>query len=83
VERLWYTVKLVLKDGRYKYEFTDFRLQAYPDAYTVVGVAVPAEGAIDFEHQKGTARSLARSARRELMLASTALTSSLLKCVDS
>ena len=78
VQRLWYTVKLVLKDGRYTYEFTDFRLQAYPDPYAVVGAAVPAEAAIDFEHQKGTARSLARSARRQLMLASTALTSSLL-----
>ena len=78
VERLWYTVKLVLKDGRYKYEVTDLHLQAYPDSYAVVGVAVPAEDAIDFEHQKGTARNLARSARRQLALAGTALTSSLL-----
>jgi hypothetical protein len=77
-ERLWYTVKLVLKDGRYKYEFTDFRLQAYSAPYAVVGAAVPAEDAIDFEHRKGTARNLARSARRQLMLAGTALTSSLL-----
>jgi hypothetical protein len=76
-QQLWYTVKLVLKDGRYRYELTDFYLQAYPDAYTVVAVAVPAEGAIDEERQKGTARNLARATRRQLMLASMELTSAL------
>jgi len=78
-ELLWYTVKLVLKDGRYKYEFTDFRFQAYSnsDPYAVAPVAVPAEAAIDIEHQKGTARNLSRATRRELLLAGTALTAAL------
>lgn len=76
-ELLWYTVKLVLKDGRYKYEFTDFRLQAYTDTYAVAAVAVPAEAAIDIEHQKGTARNLARATRREMLVAGTVLTAAL------
>ena len=77
LERLWYTVKIVLKDGRYKYDLTEFRVQEYPTQYLVVGDPIPAEGYIDLNQKKEAARSLARSARRELALAITALTSSL------
>jgi hypothetical protein len=77
-QQLWYTVKLVLKDGRYRYEFTDFYLQAYPDPYAAVpAVAVPAEAAIEIERQRGTARNLARATRREMLVAGTVLTAAL------
>jgi hypothetical protein len=82
--RLWYTVKVVVKEGRYKYELTDLRLQAYPSPptadypYPVVSDPVPVEGYLDLAQHKGTARTLARSARRELALVSSALTASLL-----
>ena len=81
--RLWYTVKVVVKEGRYKYEFTDLRLQAYPAAptyeypYPTVSDPVPVEGYLALAQKKGTERTLARAARRELALASSALTTSL------
>jgi hypothetical protein len=81
--RLWYTVKLVVKDGRYKYDFTDFQLQEYPASptydtpYIVESAPVPVEGYLNLEQKKGTDRRLARAARRELAVASLGLTSAL------
>lgn len=77
-EKLWYTIKIALKEGRYKYNITDFRVQNYPSQYNLnPGEPVAAESYINTDQKKGTLLSVARSARRELALAGTAMTSSI------
>jgi hypothetical protein len=76
--RLWYTVKIALKEGRYKYDITEFRVQSYPSQYNLQPFEpAPAEPYIDLDKKKGTALSVARSARREVTSAGTLLASSI------
>lgn len=76
--KLWYTVKIALKDGRYKYDIHDWRVQNYANAYTPYpGEPVPAEGYISTNQKKGAARRVATSAHRELATVGTLLSASL------
>ena len=77
-QKLWYTVKIALKEGRYKYDITEFRVQPYSSQYTpYLGEPVPAEAYISLDQKKGTALRIARSARREVAAAGTLLVSSI------
>jgi hypothetical protein len=76
--RLWYTVKMTLKDGRYKYEITDFQVQDNPSQYNLNPELVLAEGYIDTYQKKGIRLSIARSARRELAFAGTQLSAAII-----
>jgi hypothetical protein len=42
--KLWYTVKLAVKDGRYKYDISEFRLQEYSSTYNLNPQPYAAEG---------------------------------------
>jgi hypothetical protein len=73
-EKLWYTIKIAIKEGRYKYDITNFRVQNYPSEYNInPGEPVAAEGYIKTD-QKGAMLSIARSARREVAFAGTNMT---------
>jgi len=77
-EKLWYTVKMVLRDGRYKYEISDFRMQGYPSQYNLnPGEPTPAEGYISIDQKKGMTLNLARSAGRAIAQAGNALSTSI------
>lgn len=76
--KLWYTIKIALKDGRYKYDINDLRVQNYANAYTPYpGDPAPAEGYISADQKKGAALSVATSARRELATVGTLLSASI------
>jgi hypothetical protein len=78
-EKLWYTVKIALKDGRYKYDITKFCVQSYPTQYYPnVGEPIAAEGYVSSDQKKGTALTIARSARREIAFAGAALEQSII-----
>ena len=76
--RLWYTVKMALKDGRYKYEITDFQVQENPTQYNLNPNLSPAESCIDTNQKKGIMLSVAKSARRELAFAGTQLSAAII-----
>ena len=77
-QKLWYTVKIALKEGRYKYDITELRVQSYPGSYNAYpGEPVPVEAYINLDQKKGTALRIARSARREVAAAGTLLVSSI------
>jgi hypothetical protein len=76
--KLWYTIKIALKDGRYKYDINDLRVQSYASPYvSYLGEPTPAEGYISADQKKGIALSIANSARRELATAATLLSASI------
>jgi hypothetical protein len=76
--KLWYTIKIALKDGRYKYDITDLRVQNYPSQYNLSpGEPTPAEAYINTDQKKGIPLSIASSARREVAIAGTALSASI------
>lgn len=76
--KLWYTIKIALKDGRYKYDITDLRVQNYASQYNLnPGEPVPAEGYISADQKKGALLSIANSAHREVAAAGTVLSASI------
>lgn len=76
--KLWYTIKIALKDGRYKYDINDLRVQNYANQYTPYpGEPVPAEGYISADQKKGAALSVSNSARREVATFGTLLSASI------
>lgn len=44
--KLWYNLKVYLKDGRYKYEITDLFYENYPNQYYPTATKTPAEEVI-------------------------------------
>jgi hypothetical protein len=78
--KLWYTIKIAFKDGRYKYDINDLRVQNYASPYTPYpGEPAPAEGYISTDQKKGAALSAANSARRELATVGTLLSASIVE----
>jgi hypothetical protein len=76
-ERLWYTIKIAIKEGRYKYDITDFRVQNYPSRYNLnPSEPVAAEGYLKTD-KKGAMQGLVRSTRREVAFAGTNMTTSI------
>jgi hypothetical protein len=76
--KLWYTIKIALKDGRYKYDITDLRVQNYASQYNPYpGEPVPVEDYINPEQKKGSLLSIANSARREVATVGTVLSTSI------
>ena len=67
--KLWYTVKLALKDGRYKYDISDFQVEPFPSQYYLNPSPTPIE-AIIFSNtsNKQTAKSI-HSYQREMSIA--------------
>ncbi|RZJ94736.1 MAG: DUF4468 domain-containing protein [Hymenobacter sp.] len=77
-EKLWYTVKIAVKDGRYKYDVTNFRVQLYPNQSNPnPGEPGPAERSVSTDQKKGVFLSIARSTRREVTVAGNSITNSI------
>ena len=73
--KIWYTVKLSFKDGRYRYSFTDFSFSEYGGANTLG--SYPAEGLVFATRANGNptneARILTRALGQEAYFLRTAL----------
>ncbi len=65
-DKLWYTVKITVKDGRYKYDITDLRL----DSNTSGTGTTPIEAFLFVEHKNKTLRNITLS-RRALIAEAT------------
>lgn len=75
--KLWYTVKLAVKDGRYKYDISSFRTEAEVSKYNLNPTANPVEGTLLMEKTPGVFRGIYRQERRQLNDAAVALVSSI------
>lgn len=73
--KLWYNVKVYLKDGRYKYELTELEYQGYPTTYVLSPPKAPAEMVIITMLNKpnGKPRPINQSYKDETVKAMTAL----------
>ena len=58
-EKLWYTVKLSFKDGKYRYEITDFMFEGSPSKYNLHPSPHPAEAYMQTK-KDGTPTNLAQ-----------------------
>lgn len=67
--RLWYTVTLNFKDGRYKYEISDFMFQTEPSTTYPDQPKVPAEAAVTTTQKSTTAAKWAQHHRQALIQA--------------
>ncbi|OON70331.1 hypothetical protein B0919_06270 [Hymenobacter sp. CRA2] len=75
-KQLFCTVKLAVKDGRYKYELTDFYFQDYPSAGTPCPGIEPAERFLDASVPFMTPRRM-QNHQRQLQLVAQQLTRSI------
>lgn len=65
--KLWFTAKLAFKDGRYKYELTDFKFESFSSQYSPNPTPVAAEVATTYSSKKdGTPSNFAKSYARSL-----------------
>ena len=64
--KLWYTVKLAFKDGRYRYDVTDFMLEASPSRYNYNPSPIAAERFTSLAKKDGTPTGMASKHIRAL-----------------
>jgi len=75
--KLWYTVKLAVKDGRYKYDISSFRTEGEVSKYNLNPVANPVEPTLLMVKSPAMFRGIYRQERQQLNDAALALTSSI------
>ncbi|MDO7849195.1 DUF4468 domain-containing protein [Hymenobacter sp. M29] len=64
--KLWYTVKLAVKDGRYRYEVTEFEIQSYPSKYVYNPTPTSAESILLKEKVSGMVKGIIRQERQQV-----------------
>jgi hypothetical protein len=75
--KLWYTVKLAAKEGRYRYEITEFRLQSYPSKYIYNPTPTPIENGILNPKPSGMVKGIIRQEKQQLDAAAHQLITSI------
>ena len=75
---LWYTARITCKDGRYKYDLSDFAIQYHPTPEYLVPPVTPAENFLgDGLGKKGKPDTLSPQIRQQLNEAASQLAADL------